>query len=116
MFYLQCPGATAVSKSQHIAHLRRDSPLSEEEDAYPRTPPSHNTHFNVLSSQDTLPYIDDDLLKKKNVIIPDVTATAAVTCYTCAKPVTDSTCLELANHFYHKEVNIKNPIFFHHPY
>lgn len=88
-----------------MAHPRRDSPLSEEEDTCPRTPPSHNTHFDVLSSsQETLPYLEDNLLKKKNVIVPDFTNAAAVTCHTCTKPVTDSTCLELANQFYHKEV------------
>lgn len=82
--------------------------MSEEEDAYPRTPPSHNTHFDILSSTQnigsSLPYTEDDLLKKKNVIVPDFTSTTAITCKTCAQPVTDSTCLELANQFYHKEV------------
>ncbi|KAG2195235.1 hypothetical protein INT47_007964 [Mucor saturninus] len=104
-YHTECPDATTILKNQYgMALPRRDSPLSEEEDAYPRTPPSHNTHFDVLSSsQESLPYLEDNLLKKKNVIAPDFTNSAAVTCHTCTKPVTDSTCLELANQFYHKE-------------
>jgi hypothetical protein len=45
-----------------------------------------------------------DLPKKQNVIVPDSSITTSVMCNTCSQPVTDSTCLELANQFYHKEV------------
>lgn len=80
------------------------SPQSEEEEPFPKTPtfPSADTHFDVLSSSptnlDLLPIRqeNDDLTKKSNTMVE-------ITCNTCSRPVTD-TFLELANHFYHKEV------------
>lgn len=80
------------------------SPQSEEEEPFPKTPtsPSADAHFNVLSSSptnlDLLPIRqeNDELTKKSNT-------TVEITCNTCSRPVTD-TFLELANHFYHKEV------------
>lgn len=96
---------------------REGSPLSEEEEAYPQTPPpnSHDAHFDIVDSpEDTtsLPFAENtDLPKKQNVIDPDSTATmTTVMCNTCALPVNDSTCLELANQFYHKEVRIQNTV------
>ncbi|KAI8072123.1 hypothetical protein BDF21DRAFT_465502 [Thamnidium elegans] len=77
---------------------RHGSPLSEEEEeAYPATPPPHETHFDI-AVQGEVPK-NDALHKKKEV--PD--STTDVMCSTCTLPVIDSTCLELANNFYHKE-------------
>lgn len=88
--------------------MRQGSPLSEEEEPYPQTPPptSHDTQFDIASSPTDIEPLDSESPKKQNVIVPDSTITN-IMCHTCTLPVTDSTCLELANHFYHKEVSYK---------
>ncbi|EPB87369.1 hypothetical protein HMPREF1544_05795 [Mucor circinelloides 1006PhL] len=107
-YHTDCPStATRSMSSSPVSAVgsRQGTPQSEEDEAYPRTPPPHNTYFDVVSSSPTdtsfpaAPTVNE-LQKKQDVVIaPEPTV---VMCNTCTKPVTD-TCLELSNNFYHKE-------------
>ncbi|CEI92912.1 hypothetical protein RMCBS344292_07159 [Rhizopus microsporus] len=96
-YHTKCPEATIARDSNNT------SPLSEEEESYPKTPtmPSSDVHFDVLSSSPTnvnmLPEREDQEIKKDQS-----TTTTEIICNACSNPVID-TYLELANSFYHKE-------------
>lgn len=107
-YHTECPSAAVVMPSSPVSAVgsRQGTPHSEEDEAYPRTPPPHNAYFDIVSSSPTdtsfaAPTNNDELQKKQPVVVaPESTM---VMCNTCSKPVTD-TCLELSNNFYHKEV------------
>ncbi|KAI8080104.1 uncharacterized protein B0P05DRAFT_539996 [Gilbertella persicaria] len=80
-FHIECP----VHPTMAILSPRQGSPTSEEDEAYPRTPSPQNTHFNTLKGMESP-------LEQQTTVM----------CNACSQPVTE-TCLELANHFYHKE-------------
>jgi hypothetical protein len=110
-YHTECPSTAITSiPSSPVSAVgsRQGTPQSEEDEAYPRTPPPHNTYFDIVSSSPTdtasPPFSSTELPKKQNVVVPEPTI---VMCNTCTKPVTD-TCLELSNNFYHKEVNYHN--------
>lgn len=97
-----------MTTSESLNDARQGSPLSEEEEPYPQTPPptSADEQFDIASPSsptDIEPLVNNELPKKQNET-PTITSTS-IMCHTCTLPVTDSTCLELANHFYHKEVS-----------
>lgn len=121
LFCARCEGnfdsldfCTDGKKFYHVEcpqQIRRSTPLSEEEEPFPSTPPAHHHHFDIAALQDGDELQrNNQLPNKKDIIIPD--SSTDIMCYTCAQPVTDSTCLELTNHFYHKEV-IKKKIYFY---
>ncbi|KAK4520858.1 uncharacterized protein ATC70_006739 [Mucor velutinosus] len=115
-YHIECPSATAAAagaaadltsmSSSPVSAVgsRQGTPHSEEDEAYPRTPPPHNAYFDIVSSSPTDTSFPapttNELQKKQDVVIaPEPTM---VMCSTCSKPVTN-TCLELSNNFYHKE-------------
>ncbi|GAN05910.1 hypothetical protein MAM1_0105d05386 [Mucor ambiguus] len=108
-YHIECPSATAGMTSMPPSPVsavgsRQGTPHSEEDEAYPRTPPPHNAYFDIVSSSPTdtsFPAPTANELQKKQDVVVDPEPTM-VMCNTCSKPVTD-TCLELSNNFYHKE-------------
>ncbi|KAI8977038.1 hypothetical protein BDF20DRAFT_872559 [Mycotypha africana] len=108
-YHMQCPPSLAIPS-------RNDTPLSEEDEAYPRTPPSDQAYFNIAAQSPTTNTMSPSSLQPE--FTPDgpqekkedgsITKNevqqepVVIICNACSLPVTD-TCLELANQIYHKE-------------
>lgn len=71
---------------------RQGSPVSEEDEAYPQTPPPQSNYFNIASEDTNTTLVNEPEIKD-----------ASVMCNACGLTVKD-TYLELANNVYHKEV------------
>ncbi|KAI7908224.1 uncharacterized protein BX663DRAFT_493446 [Cokeromyces recurvatus] len=103
-YHVECPDKSdSKSLSSTPISRRQSNTLSEEDEAFPPTPPPHTTYFDIPSINPiSLSFPDsEDLINKKKYSEMDQPSTT-ILCSTCSKPVTD-TCLELANQFYHKE-------------
>lgn len=72
--------------------------MSEEDEAYPQTPPPQNAFFDIVSDSPTTTLFNQ-LSDKETTLV------AQISCNACGESVTD-TYLELANNVYHKEVCI----------